>query len=143
MEIPTDLLCLFSAELEGEGDETITLEVPKNEVENGPLEPGDVYRIAVLSSSPETSSQKSTQDTSPSSPDDPPVDVGEIRELEIESIGQQGDGIAKVDRGFVIVVPDVSVGDRIRAEIAQVKENVAFAQVKEHLARAEQTRTFD
>lgn len=143
MEIPDDLLCLFSAEIDGEGDETITLEVPKHEVENGTLEPGIVYQIAVLSSSQRQPSHHSTQETSPSSPDDPPVDVGEIRELEIESIGQQGDGIAKVERGFVIVVPDVSVGDRVRAEIARVKETVAFASVEEHLDRAEQTRTFD
>jgi predicted RNA-binding protein with TRAM domain len=47
----------------------------------------------------------------------------------IETIGDQGDGIAKVDRGYVVIVPDAQPGDEPTVEIEQVQQNVAFASV--------------
>jgi predicted RNA-binding protein with TRAM domain len=47
----------------------------------------------------------------------------------IETIGDQGDGIAKVDRGYVVIVPGGQPGDEPTVEIEQVQENVAFASV--------------
>ena len=52
-----------------------------------------------------------------------------MREVTIESVGDQGDGIAKVERGYVVIVPDARPGDQPRVEIEQVKQNVAFARV--------------
>jgi predicted RNA-binding protein with TRAM domain len=49
--------------------------------------------------------------------------------VEIEHLGDQGDGIAKVERGYVVIVPDTSIGDRVTAEIQQARETVAFADV--------------
>ena len=49
--------------------------------------------------------------------------------MDIEDIGEQGDGIARVERGFVVVVPDTEQGERITIEITDVRENVGFAEV--------------
>jgi predicted RNA-binding protein with TRAM domain len=62
------------------------------------------------------------------------VDEGETREVEIEDIGEQGDGITRVERGFVVIVPDTEQGERATVEITDVRENVAFAEVVERLS---------
>jgi predicted RNA-binding protein with TRAM domain len=54
-----------------------------------------------------------------------PVKEGEIHELEILSIGEKGDGIAKVE-GFVIVVPEAKLGKRYNVEITAVRGRVGF-----------------
>jgi len=35
---------------------------------------------------------------------EPPVEAGETRTVEIEDVGDQGDGITRVERGFVVIV---------------------------------------
>ena len=99
------------------------------------IETGEPYRIAILSSASRTDDtadqadvqtperQVSTRERSP------PVSEGETREVEIESLGDQGDGIAKVERGFVVIVPETDVGERVTVEITDVGPNVAFAEV--------------
>ena len=52
-----------------------------------------------------------------------------MREVEIESLGDQGDGIAKVERGYVLIVPEVGPGEEVTVEIENVRQNLAFAQV--------------
>jgi len=47
----------------------------------------------------------------------------------IETVGDQGDGIAKVERGYVVIVPEAQPGDEPTIEIEQVQENVAFASI--------------
>lgn len=49
--------------------------------------------------------------------------------MTIETVGDQGDGIAKVDRGYVVIVPDTQPGQQPTVEIEQVQQNVAFASV--------------
>ena len=61
----------------------------------------------------------------------PPVEIGETREGEIDSIGDRGDGITRIDRGYVVIVPDTEVGDRATVRSETAKENVAFAEVVE------------
>jgi Predicted RNA-binding protein, contains TRAM domain len=58
----------------------------------------------------------------------PPVEEGEQRDVEIEHLGDQGDGIAKVERGYVVIVPETTTRDRVTVEMQQVRENVAFAE---------------
>ena len=83
----------------------------------------------VISDSP---ADQPTEPTPESESDQqPPVDVGETRDVEIDSIGDQGDGIAKIYRGYVVIVPDTEVGDRATVRIESAKENVAFADVFE------------
>ncbi|MGM0398195.1 MAG: TRAM domain-containing protein [Halobacteriota archaeon] len=60
---------------------------------------------------------------------EPPVEEGDVREVTIESTGDQGDGIAKVDRGFVVIVPGARPGDDVTVEIESVQPNYAVANV--------------
>jgi predicted RNA-binding protein with TRAM domain len=57
------------------------------------------------------------------------VEEGEVRDVTIETVGDQGDGIAKVERGYVVIVPGAQPGDKPTVEIEQVQENVAFASI--------------
>jgi predicted RNA-binding protein with TRAM domain len=57
------------------------------------------------------------------------VSVGDRLDVEIEDVGEQGDGIARVERGYVVFVPDASLGDRVTIEITRTQENFGFAEV--------------
>ena len=58
-----------------------------------------------------------------------PVIEGEIhRDLKIESVGREGDGIAKID-GFVVFVADTNVGETVDVRITKVARKVAFAEI--------------
>ncbi|RBI58653.1 deoxyribonuclease [halophilic archaeon] len=133
MEIDDKLLCLFSADIdERNGNYTIT--IPEREVEKGAVDDDGVYRVAVLrSTTPVDRSDQDTREAQPASNDEPgpPVDVGDRRVVEIEDIGEQGDGIARVERGYVIIVPETEQGDQATVEITEVRSNVAFSEVVE------------
>ena len=59
-----------------------------------------------------------------------PVDEGEQYTVEIDEMGDEGDGIADVE-DFVIVVPDASMGERVTVEIESVQDDFATAEVVE------------
>jgi predicted RNA-binding protein with TRAM domain len=130
MEISDKLLCLFNADVT-ESEDSYTVEIPRREVENGSIEPGETYRVALVSREPteESSSSSRSRSSTPSSEPQPPVDVGEMRYVEVEDIGKQGDGIARVERGYVIIVPGAEVGERVKVEITEVKSNFAVGEI--------------
>ena len=131
MEISDDLLCLFTDEVQAEND-SFRIEVPKQEVKLGAIDPDETYRVALLPTEIDTqTTDTAEQDSAGSERPDPPVDVGDTQEVEIESLGDKGDGIARVDRGYVLIVPDTEVGDRVTVRIEEAKENVAFTEVVE------------
>ena len=135
MEISEKLLCLFSADVREENGEYV-VDVPRREVETGSLEPGETYRVALISRSESEANGTPDEsvDTSASRSDDgpqPPVEPGEMRYVEIEDLGKQGDGIARVERGYVIIVPDTEVGERVKIEVTEVKSNFAVGEVVE------------
>jgi len=80
-------------------------------------------------------SSDSTSDTERTGEPEPPVDRGDEVTVDIEGIGDQGDGIARVDRGYVIIVPDTEKGERVQIRVTSVKQNVAFAEVVERVER--------
>ena len=151
VEITDSLACLFTGEIqERDGEHVVT--VPSSEIEHGTLEPGESYRVALIaretSESPTSSAGDATEptaDRSPSGngatattssqsstdsgPSGPPVSKGDIREVTIETLGDKGDGIAKIERGYVVIVPDSKPGDQPTVEITSVRENVSFADV--------------
>ena len=129
MEISDKLLCLFNADVRDEDDRYI-VEVPKREVETGSIEAGGTYRVALISRAMEAESE-ATNVEEPSSEPQPPVEPGELRYVEIEDIGKQGDGIARVERGYVIIVPDTEIGERVKIEVVEVKSNFAVGEVIE------------
>lgn len=133
VEIPDGLRCLFSAEIEQRGD-SFEIAVPKEEILDGEVSPGEMYRIAVLSAG-DRSRQRSDPreqrepraDRHP--PQRPPVSEGETRTVAIETTGDQGDGIARVERGYVVIVPGSVPGDELDVEITTVKRNFAMAEI--------------
>jgi predicted RNA-binding protein with TRAM domain len=136
MEISDKLLCLFNAEVtesETETEDTYTVEVPRREIETGSVEPGETYRVALVSREPTESgssgSGSRSRSSTPSSEPQPPVDIGEMRYVEVEDIGKQGDGIARVERGYVIIVPGAEIGERVKVEITEVKSNFAVGEI--------------
>ena len=58
----------------------------------------------------------------------PPVKVGEELDVSIEAVGEKGDGIA-TKNGFVLFVPGVKVGDKVRIRVTKVLSKVGFAEV--------------
>lgn len=142
MEISEQLHCLFSGTIE-ERDGSYVVEVPERELDLGSIEEAGTYRVALLPMSAESASDTGQPpDAEPGADTDapdrdrpePPVEEGETRTVEIEDIGSQGDGITRVERGYVIIVPDTERGERVRIEVTDVQENVAFADVVERLS---------
>lgn len=150
MNVPEQLSCLFSAEVETKDDSHV-IEIPKNEIETGYVNPDDTHQLAVLALSTESSdtvdhsqetSQKTSQETGQETSQktrsqnsqQPPVAEGETRIVEIEDIGDQGDGLTRVENGYVIIVADTEKGERVRIEIDTVRQNVAFANVVERIS---------
>lgn len=143
MQVSETLQTLYTATVEQDGD-SYRITVPEREIDTGTLTTGETYRVALISTSSdgndteETDSVPSTDHEDPQQEyDGPPVEEGEQREVEIENLGDQGDGIAKVERGYVVIVPETNVGDRVTVEMRQVRENVAFADVVENNPREE------
>jgi len=61
-------------------------------------------------------------------PSTAPVKVGDEFETVIEAVGEKGDGIAKKD-GFVLFVPGVKQGQKVRIRVTKVLRKVGFAEV--------------
>lgn len=141
VQIPDSLRSVFSATVR-ERDGAYVLEVPVEEVDHGAVASGGTYRVAVLSGETRpatgggTARPDDVRDESRDRIPEPPVEEGEIRDVTIETLGDQGDGIAKVDRGYVVIVPDARPGDSPTVEIEQVRRNVAFASVVDSDPRA-------
>jgi len=144
VEIPDSLRSLFSAPIE-ERNGTYVVEVPSSEVDHEALSADETYRVAVLESPASTESsiqqqqgtqQSPSQETVSHTPSGPPVEEGEIRDVTIETVGDQGDGIAKVERGYVVIVSGAQPGDEPTIEIEQVQKNVAFASIVDSDPRA-------
>ena len=141
IEIPDQLECLFTTSIEQHGD-SYRIELPRSELEQGTITSSETYRVAIVSGTPrsddaETRQQPDGASSSPESDSDtptqqePPVEPGDIREVTIESLGDQGGGIAKVDRAYVVIVPDTHPDDEVTVEIENARENLAFARVRD------------
>ncbi len=144
MEIPEQLACLYTAELT-KTEEGYTLSVPAREIEQGSIDLEETVRVAVLSKSDGTTETAETTGTTaatqqgdeptPSQPE-PPVGEGETRVVEIEDVGDQGDGITRVERGYVVIVPETDEGETVEIRIETVQPNVAFGTVIDRLDHA-------
>jgi predicted RNA-binding protein with TRAM domain len=140
VDIPDSLQAVFSATIEKQDGKHV-ISVPTQEITHESITPGKTYRVAILeptvasesSSESEKSAETTAQHSEPESSEKrtPPVEKGEIRGVVVESIGDQGDGIARVDQGYVVIVPGAEPGDEPTVEIKKVRQNVAFASVVE------------
>ena len=57
-----------------------------------------------------------------------PVNVGDEVEVNVEAVGDRGDGIAKI-KGFVLFIPNTKEGDTVKVRITKVLRKVGFAEV--------------
>lgn len=57
----------------------------------------------------------------------PPVKVGDVRDVKIEAVGSEGDGIAKIN-GFVVFVPGAKLNDTVKVRITKVLKKYGFAE---------------
>jgi predicted RNA-binding protein with TRAM domain len=137
MDIPDELLGVFSATV-NEHDDSYTITIPEREITKGDIERGESYRIAVLgpvdhpnSENEASAVQNPQEEQARQTQQEPPVEEGDRHTVEIEGIGDQGDGIARIERGYVLIVPDTQKRDRVTVEITNVAPNVAFAEVVE------------
>jgi predicted RNA-binding protein with TRAM domain len=131
MNISDDLLCLYSATIERQ-DDSYVLEVPEQEVQNGDLSDDDVYKVALIAAGldeTETTQDSVEREQPVESESGPPVDEGDIRKVEIEGLGDQGDGVGKIAGGYVVIVPETEPGDTVTAKMETVRENFAIGEV--------------
>jgi len=155
VELTDSLKCLFTGTVEERGDDHV-VRIPATEIEHGTVEAGESYRIALIKREDGTeaasvavdgessarsqpvsengdrgSRASTTRETATRGASGPPVSEGDVREVTIETLGDKGDGIAKIERGYVVIVPDSEPGDEPTVKITSVRENVSFAEVVE------------
>jgi len=130
VNIAGDLLCLYTADIDTTGD-TYTIDVPKRELELGQLDHNETAQVALFSTPTSNPNQRSNDQsaTQRSHSESPPVEEGEVVDVEIDSLGDQGDGIGRVGPGYVLIVPETDVGERVSVRVTETKDNVAFAEV--------------
>jgi len=134
VQIPDSLRCLFTAEI-SKGEESFAIEVPKQEVDAGEITLEEIYQTVILPerSQPRSrehhSRRRSNARTASTSSQTPPVSEGETRTVTIETTEDQGDGIARVEHGYVVIVPGSIPGDELTVEIEVVKQNFAMAEI--------------
>jgi predicted RNA-binding protein with TRAM domain len=63
-----------------------------------------------------------------------PVEEGKTYDVNITSVGDKGDGIARV-QGFIVIVPHTKKGDHVKIKVKKVLEKVSFAEVVEKLEK--------
>jgi translation initiation factor 2 subunit 2 len=63
------------------------------------------------------------------------IEEGETYELRVESVGNKGDGIAKVDK-YLIFIPSTVKGEIVKAKIKKISGTLAFAEVVERKSKA-------
>jgi len=139
MELSEELRCLFSGRIERR-DGRYVVEVPERELSLGDLEEGNVYRVALLAGADGdagTGRESGDRRDSDREVPTPPVEEGDVREVEIVDIGEQGDGIAKVERGYVVIVPGGEIGDEETVEITTVMDNYAIGEIAENTEESE------
>lgn len=132
MEIPDSLLSLHTAEVT-ERDGSYVVEIPPAEIEQGNVTPGQSLRVGLLTHSDDQPERAESRPARSSAQADsgPPVEEGETVEVEIEDLGDQGDGIARIGPGFIVFVPGTDLGDRVTVEITDARDNFAFGDVIE------------
>ena len=136
IEIPDQLDCLFTSSVT-ENDGSYRLEVPQNELDMGTVSAGETYRVVVLEETQSAEGQRQQEHPSVETTPTPPVSTGDVREVSIETLGDQGDGIAKIERGYVLIVPGARPDDEVTVEITDVRENFAFTQIRDQLDNSE------
>jgi predicted RNA-binding protein with TRAM domain len=133
--VPDRLRALVTTEVNSQNG-TLSVELPDELIDHDAIDPTESYQIALLATTTAPAKTESDQSASNSASQPvrgPPVEEGETRTVTIDTLGDQGDGIARVERGFVLIVSDAQPDDELVVEIESVQSNVAFASIIERL----------
>ena len=133
--VSANLVSKFTAEIEAQHGRYL-VEIPESEVMYGTLEVGDICQISVEKS--DTGSANTSTESDGSAP---PVSPGDQRRVEIADVGEKGDGIARVDRGYVLIIPGASLGEEVTVEIQDVQPNYGFAEIVSETEDSENSAT--
>ncbi|WP_254525615.1 TRAM domain-containing protein [Natrinema caseinilyticum] len=118
-----ELVCKFAGKIEKRGTDHL-IEIPDTEIDYGSLSAGDIVRVSIETTEQDVTETPQEKSTGPV----PPVREGETLTVEIEDRGDQGDGIARVDRGYVLIVPETEPGDEATVRVTQTNPSYGFAQ---------------
>lgn len=121
--IDSDLITLFHAPIEKDEDRYV-VEIPRSEVEAGAITPEEIHQIGIIQSNRPEKDHESNTDEQP----EVPVEEGDQITVRIEDVGKQGDGVARVDPGYVIFVPETEPGDVVEIEVGNVTSTFAFGE---------------
>jgi predicted RNA-binding protein with TRAM domain len=126
------MLCLFSAEVTRQNGSAV-VEIPERELEVGDVQVGETVRVGLFETETTDGARADSEPRSRArqNQQEPPVEEGEIIDVEIEDLGEEGDGIARVGPGYVVFVSDTQIGERVSIELTSVRQNVAFGEVVE------------
>ena len=127
MKISDDVLCFFSAQVRKQ-DGSYVIELPERELSLGNLTEDGTYQVALASHNP---SEHAEAREPVRNGHKSPVEKGDQRRVEIIDIGEQGDGIARIERGYVLIVLDTELYERVTVRITSVKANLAFSEIVE------------
>lgn len=133
LRIPDKLESIYKVRATRNQDGTLTVEIPEVVDSNLDIEDGELLQVALFSTENNptefgvSNAGRSENGHIPDS-SDTPVDEGEKREVEVTEKGDKGDGIAKIDDGFVLIVPDADVGEIHRVEVTRVDNRFAFSE---------------
>lgn len=133
--VPNRLRALVTTEAKSQKG-TLSVELPDELIEHDAIDPTEVYQIAVLATASKharSGSNQSASDSASRTSRRPPVQEGETRTVTIDTLGDQGDGIARIEHGFVLIVSDAQPDDELVIEVESVQSNVAFATIVERL----------
>ena len=127
MPIVDDIHCLFTAEVENQYGSYL-IEIPENEIEHGAISPGETFKVALLGRLDQ--GENNTNDRGRArARDGPPVEKGDVVDVKIDDIGEQGDGIARIGPGYIVFVPNTEIGDQVTIEITQAQDSFGFGEL--------------
>jgi predicted RNA-binding protein with TRAM domain len=131
-----ELLCLFSGKIRRDSNGDFVVTIPSSEINHGTIQPGNAHRIGIfdeVSAEPGALQGRSRDPEGPTAQQpptgEPPVEEGEELTVKIEGKGEEGDGVAKVPPGYVIMVPETEVGEEVKIQVTATRENVGFGTV--------------
>lgn len=134
---------VFSEEVVAEEEGRYIVEIPSTVQEADVVDAGATFRVALISNEPGAIQNSNTDGdhgnaagssgSGSAATRTAPVSVDETLSVTITADGARGDGVAKVNGGFVVFVPETSVGDEVLIRVTEVKGTYAQAEVIKRL----------
>lgn len=120
MQSLSELVCAFTTRVFKQ-DEDLVVTIPKSECRMNNISSGDTVKVVLLDQE-NTNNPVAKEDTST------PVSEGDVLDVDVISVGNKGDGVAKIASGFVIFIPGGNVGETVTVEITEVAGSYAKAE---------------